>query len=219
MSQPKKRVAVLISGRGSNMMSLVEASGTTGSSVEIAAVISNRADAAGIAWARERGLATGVVPHRAFDNRRAFEEALQAEIENHAVDIIALAGFMRILGAAFVSRWEGRMLNIHPSLLPAFKGLNTHEQALEAGVKIAGCTVHFVTPEMDAGPIIAQAAVPVCDADTPATLADRILAVEHQLYPMAMMLVASGRTRLVDGRVVHDGDVNQAGVLFSPEPA
>jgi phosphoribosylglycinamide formyltransferase 1 len=218
MSGTRMRVAILISGRGSNMMSLVDACRGDGSPVEVAAVISNRHDAAGIAWAREQGLATGIVNHRAYETRAAFEAALEAEILSHGADLIALAGFMRILEAPFVSRWEGRMLNIHPSLLPAFKGLHTHEQAIAAGVKIAGCTVHFVTPEMDAGPIIAQAAVPVCEGDTAATLAARILKAEHRIYPMALAMVASGAARLEEGRVMHKGPVNQTGVLFSPEP-
>lgn len=216
MTQPRKRVVVLISGRGSNMMSLVAASRQPGSPTEIVAVISNRPSAAGIGWARDQGIATAIVNHRQYASRAEFEEALQTEIDKHAADLIALAGFMRILGAPFVARWEGRMLNIHPSLLPAFKGLDTHQQALDAGVKVAGCTVHFVTPEMDAGPIIAQAAVPVCSGDTADTLADRIIAVEHKLYPLALALVAGGQARLSDGKVLHTAPVNQEAVLYSP---
>jgi phosphoribosylglycinamide formyltransferase 1 len=218
MSGQKKRVAVLISGRGSNMMALVEAGRVAGCAYEIAAVVSNRPDAAGLAWARKQGIAAEVVNHRDFASREAFEAALHETITRFDAGLIALAGFMRLLGPQFVGRWQGRMMNIHPSLLPSFKGLDTHQQALDAGVKITGCTVHFVTPEMDAGPIIAQAAVPVAEDDTADSLADRILAAEHRIYPMALHLVASERAVLGDGKVVHTSGVNQADVLFSPSP-
>lgn len=208
MSEARKRAAVLISGRGSNMMALVEASRAADCPYEIATVIANRPDAAGLTWARAQGLATAVVDHREFDGRDAFEAALGDAIARHDANLIALAGFMRLLGADFVGRWHGRMLNIHPSLLPSFKGLNTHQQALDAGVKITGCTVHFVTAEMDAGPIIAQAAVAIAEGDTADSLAARILEAEHQLYPLALRLVAGGQAVLRGGKVVHTRDVN-----------
>jgi len=216
VSGQRKRTVVLISGRGSNMMALVEGARAADCTYEVAAVISNRPDAAGLAWASEQGLATAVVDHRQFATRATFDSALAETISGSGAELIALAGFMRILGADFVGRWHGRMLNIHPSLLPSFKGLDTHQQALDAGVKITGCTVHFVTAEMDAGPIIAQAAVPVAEGDTAESLAARILAAEHRVYPMALRLVAGGQAVLRDGRVVHSSGVNQGDVLFSP---
>ena len=188
----RTRTAILISGRGSNMMSLVEAAARRDFPAEVVAVIANRPDAAGLAWAAARGIATRVVDHTAYPSRPAFEAELHAALMETGCTIVCLAGFMRVLTAGFVDRWQGRLLNIHPSLLPSFRGLHTHEAALAAGVKIAGCTVHFVVPEMDAGPIIAQAAVPVLDGDTPDTLAARILAAEHRLYPHALRLVATG---------------------------
>jgi phosphoribosylglycinamide formyltransferase-1 len=193
----RKRVAVLISGRGSNMVSLIEAARDPAYPAEIALVISNRPDAAGLARARADAIATVVVDHTAFGkDREAFERAIQAVLDEHRIDIVCLAGFMRLLTPWLVRRWEGRMLNIHPALLPDFKGLNTHERALAAGVKEHGATVHFVVPEMDAGPIIAQARVQVAESDTPDTLAARVLAEEHRLYPQALKLVASGEAKL-----------------------
>lgn len=212
----KKRVGILISGRGSNMISLVEASRRPDYPAEIVTVISNRPDAPGLAWAAAQGIPTTVVDHKAFARREDFDTALQAALTAAEVDLVCCAGFMRLMTAGFVQQWRGRMLNIHPSLLPAFKGLNAHEQALAAGVKIAGCTVHFVEPEMDSGPIIAQAAVPVTDGDTVETLAARILSAEHKLYPHALVLIASGTARLEGGRVVVDNLVNQPTQLFSP---
>jgi phosphoribosylglycinamide formyltransferase-1 len=213
--------AVLISGRGSNMMSLVEAAQAADFPAEIVAVIANRPDAAGIQWAASRGIATRIVDHKAFQGREAFEGALHDAITATGAHLVCLAGFMRVLTAGFVGKWQGRMLNIHPSLLPLFKGLHTHEQALAAGVRVAGCTVHFVVPEMDAGPIIAQAAVPVLASDTPDTLAARVLGAEHKLYPHALGLVASGRTAMENGRVVlRNGvvpePVNHSVVVYSP---
>jgi phosphoribosylglycinamide formyltransferase-1 len=213
--------AVLISGRGSNMMSLVEAAATPGFPAEVVAVIANRPDAAGIPWAAGRGIATRVVDHKAFAGREAFEAELHRTILATGARLVCLAGFMRVLTAGFVEKWQGRMLNIHPSLLPLFKGLHTHEQALDAGVRVAGCTVHFVVPEMDAGPIIAQAAVPVLAGDTPDTLAARVLAAEHKLYPHALSLVASGAAAVENGRIVLRNavsaePVNQVGVVYSP---
>ncbi|NWG23268.1 MAG: phosphoribosylglycinamide formyltransferase, partial [Pseudorhodoplanes sp.] len=190
----KKRVAILISGRGSNMAALVSAAGDKTYPAEIALVLSNRPEAAGLAHARSQGIATAVVDHAPFGkDREAFERAVQAALEAHRIDIVCLAGFMRLLSPWFVARWEGRMLNIHPALLPAFKGLDTHKRALEAGVRIHGATVHFVVPEMDSGPIVAQGAVAVLDGDTPDTLAARVIGVEHRIYPLALRLLASGR--------------------------
>ena len=216
MSQGKKRTAILISGRGSNMMSLVEAARSSDYPAEIVSVIANRPDAAGIPWAAAQGIATNVIDHKAFKSREAFEAELDKALIASGAEIVALAGFMRLMTPGFVARWQTRMINIHPSLLPNFKGLHTHEQALAAGVKIAGCTVHYVRAEMDAGPIIAQAAVPVLSGDTAATLAARVLAAEHRLYPSALRLVALGRTRIVDEKVILFEDVNDSPPLFSP---
>lgn len=192
----RSRVAILISGRGSNMAALIAAAGAPGFPAEIAAVISNRPDAAGLTHARAAGVAVAVVDHRPFGrDRAAFEAALTHELAAHRVDLICLAGFMRLFTADFVAAWSGRMLNIHPSLLPSFPGLDPHGQALRAGVKISGATVHFVTPETDAGPIVAQIAVPVAEDDSAETLAARVLAAEHRLYPLALRLVAEGRVR------------------------
>jgi phosphoribosylglycinamide formyltransferase 1 len=187
----RKRVAVLISGRGSNMVSLIEAAKAKDYPAEIALVISNRPDAAGLAHARAAGIATEVVDHTRFGkDREAFERALQAVLEQNRIELVCLAGFMRLLTPWFVERWPGRMLNIHPALLPEFKGLHTHERAIEAGAKTHGATVHFVVPEMDSGPIIARAEVPVLATDTPETLAARVLSVEHRIYPEALRQVA-----------------------------
>ena len=194
---PKKRVAVLISGRGSNMASLIAAAKAPDYPAEIALVLSNRADAAGLAHAKAAGIATAVVDHAKFGkDREAFERDLQEALKENKIELVCLAGFMRLLTPWFVARWSGRMLNIHPALLPAFKGLNTHERALAAGAKTHGATVHFVVPEMDSGPIIAQAEVPVLASDTPETLAARVLAVEHRIYPDALRRVAEGSVRL-----------------------
>jgi phosphoribosylglycinamide formyltransferase-1 len=214
-------IAVLISGRGSNMMSLVEAAAAPDYPAEVAIVIANRPDAAGLAWAAARDIPTRIVDHKAFAGREAFEEELHRAILLSGARLVCLAGFMRVLTAGFVAKWQGRMINIHPSLLPLFKGLHTHEQALAAGVRIAGCSVHFVVPEMDAGPIIAQAAVPVAANDTPDTLAARVLAAEHKLYPHALHLVASGAVTMTAGRAVLGNplaaqSVNQADTVFSP---
>jgi phosphoribosylglycinamide formyltransferase 1 len=191
----KKRVAVLISGRGSNMTALIEAAKAKDYPAEIALVVSNRPEAAGLAAARAEGVATAVVDHAPFgEDREAFERALDGELNAHRIDLVCLAGFMRLLTPWFVTRWSGRMLNIHPSLLPQFKGLHTHRRALEAGVKKHGATVHFVVAEMDTGPIVAQDSVTVRDGDTEETLAQRVLEVEHRLYPRALRAVAEGRT-------------------------
>jgi phosphoribosylglycinamide formyltransferase 1 len=213
------RVGVLISGRGSNMMALAKAARVPGYPAEIVCVVSNRPDAAGLVWAREQGLAAHTVDHKAYASREAFEDALHAVLEAERVEFVACAGFMRLMTPAFVARWAGRMINIHPSLLPLYPGLHTHARALADGVRIAGCTVHYVVAEMDAGPIIAQGAVPVVDGDTPDSLAERILAVEHVIYPRALELVASRAVRLEDGRVRIVTAVNQSGRLISPDCA
>jgi phosphoribosylglycinamide formyltransferase-1 len=192
----RRRVGILISGRGSNMASLIEAARSPDYPAAIALVLSNRPDAAGLARAAEAGIVTAVVDHTRFPGRAAFDAAVTAELEAHGVNLVCLAGFMRILTDAFVARWRGRLINIHPSLLPAFKGLHPHRQALEAGVRIHGCTVHFVVPELDSGPTIAQATVPVLPGDTEETLAARVLAEEHRLYPEGLRLVVSGAARL-----------------------
>ncbi len=196
MTGPKKRVAVLISGRGSNMTALIEAAKAKDYPAEIALVVSNRPDAAGLARAREAAIATAVINHRPFgEDREAFEHALDDELRQYRIDIVCLAGFMRLLTAWFIGRWRGRILNIHPALLPEFKGLDTHRRALEAGVKRHGATVHFVVEETDAGPIICQQSVPVLQGDTEAALAARVLEIEHRIYPEALRLVAEGRAR------------------------
>lgn len=212
----KTRVAILISGRGSNMASLIAAAEGPDFPAEIVLVASNRPDAAGLATAASHGIATRALDHKRFSSREAFDAALQAELVAADIDLVCLAGFMRIFSAGFVEAWGGRMLNIHPSLLPLFKGVHTHEQALAAGVRLHGCTVHYVVPELDAGPIIAQAAVPVRPGDDADALAARILVVEHRLYPQALALVASGQVRLAGDRVVFSEDVAGAeGALLS----
>jgi phosphoribosylglycinamide formyltransferase-1 len=217
----KRRVAILISGRGSNMAALIAAARAADYPAEIALVLSNRPHAKGLAMAQAAGVATVVVDHTSFGkDREAFERALQSELEARRIDIVCLAGFMRLLTPWFVSCWQGRMLNIHPALLPSFKGLDTHERALAAGVKIHGATVHFVVPEMDSGPILAQGAVPVCDDDTAETLAARVLAVEHRIYPLALRLVAEERVRTDDGgRCRVDGADAADGSLIVPSIA
>lgn len=200
---PRKRVGVLISGRGSNMVSLAEAAQAPGYPAEIALVISNIPDVAGLDRAREFGIATATVDHRAFNrDREAFERAMDEVLRINQIELIVLAGFMRIMTPWFVTRWEGRMINIHPSLLPLFKGTHTHRQALDAGVSEHGCSVHFVVPELDAGPVILQAKVPVLPHDDEETLSKRVLVEEHKLYPAALAEVASGRTRLEGGAVI-----------------
>jgi phosphoribosylglycinamide formyltransferase 1 len=197
----KRRIAILISGRGSNMAALLAAAADPAYPASIALVLSNRADAAGLGRAVASGVPTAVVESRAFrGDRDAFERAMEAELARHGVELVALAGFMRVLTPGFVRRWEGRMVNIHPSLLPAFPGLDTHARALAAGVKLHGCTVHLVTAGVDEGPILAQAAVPVLESDTAETLAARVLEQEHLLYPAALASLASGQVRLENGR-------------------
>jgi phosphoribosylglycinamide formyltransferase-1 len=192
----KKRVAVLISGRGSNMTALIEAAKAQDYPAEIVLVVSNRPEALGLVRARESGIATALIDHKTFgEDREAFERALDAELLAKRIEIVCLAGFMRLLTPWFVNRWSGRMINIHPALLPQFKGLDTHRRALEAGVKEHGATVHFVGEAMDEGPVIVQQSVPVREGDTEATLAARVLEIEHRIYPQALRLVAEGRAR------------------------
>jgi phosphoribosylglycinamide formyltransferase-1 len=216
MTEHKIPTAILISGRGSNMMSLVEAARSPSYPAKIAIVISNRPDAPGIGWAKAQGIATEIIDHQGFKTREDFEAELDKALVASGAGIVALAGFMRLMTPGFVGRWQTRMINIHPSLLPSFKGLHTHEQALAAGVKIAGCTVHYVRAEMDAGPIIAQAAVPVLSGDSSGSLRARVLAAEHQLYPAALRRVALGHARVEGEKVSFSEDVNDSPVLFSP---
>lgn len=211
-----KRIVILISGRGSNMCSLLDAMTSGELTAEVAAVISNRPEAAGLALATARGVPVQVLDHRNFSGRDDFDAALAEAIDAYEPDLVVLAGFMRILSDTFVLRFAGRMINIHPSLLPAFTGLHTHLQALEAGVRVHGCTVHFVTPELDHGPIIAQAAVPVLDDDDEGRLAARVLAQEHVIYPLAVRWFLEGRLRLVDGKVRLDAMQTDQGSLLSP---
>jgi phosphoribosylglycinamide formyltransferase 1 len=213
----KRRVAILISGRGSNMAALIEAAKAKDYPAEIAVVISNRAEAAGLDRAKASGIATEVIESKPFGkDRGAFEAVLEQKLRQHRIELICLGGFMRLFTAEFVQRWYGRMLNIHPSLLPSFPGLDPHGQALKAGVKISGATVHFVIPETDAGPIVMQGAVPVCDDDTADTLSARILTVEHRIYPQALRLLASGRLRLEGDLCKIDGGAQDDAPLISP---
>ncbi|WP_346912486.1 phosphoribosylglycinamide formyltransferase [uncultured Roseibium sp.] len=203
----RKKIAVLISGRGSNMASLISACMDPAYPAEITLVISNRPGAAGLERAAEFGIETATVDHTEFSrDREAFERVLDEKLKQHGIEFVALAGFMRLLSPWFVTQWRDRLINIHPALLPSFKGLHTHERALEEGVKLHGATVHFVSAEMDDGPIIIQGAVPVLDGDTPDTLGARVLAVEHQIYPKALELVASGRAKVKDQRVAISGE-------------
>ncbi|WP_082666044.1 phosphoribosylglycinamide formyltransferase [Aureimonas sp. AU4] len=219
----RKRVAVLISGRGSNMRALIDAAADPAYPAEIVGVLSNRPDAGGLAMAAEHGIGTATVNHRDFGSREAHEAALVEAIERFQPDIVCLAGYMRLLTADFTERYAGRMINIHPSLLPLFPGLHTHERALEAGMRVHGCTVHFVTAGMDEGPIIAQAAIAIAPGDTPETLSQRLLAAEHRLYPHALALVASGAVRWAEGRAIVSGDagasIAEPTILVSPLPA
>lgn len=191
----KKRVAILISGRGSNMRALIEAAKEKNYPAEIVLVLSNVADAGGLNFARQNGIETKVIEHQKFPSREIFDNAMDVALNAADVEIVALAGFMRLLSPRFVEKWHGRMINIHPSLLPAYKGLHTHRRAIEAGEKFAGCTVHFVTPELDDGPAILQAKVPVLSDDTEHSLAARVLEQEHKIYPQALRLVAEGKAK------------------------
>jgi len=218
----RKRTVVLISGRGSNMTALIAAAADPSYPTEIVGVISDRANAAGLGIAQSRGIATKVIQRADHPNKDAYDAAIDAALTGFGADIVALAGYMRILGRGLVEKWHGRMVNIHPALLPAFKGLDTHARALRAGVRIHGCSVHFVTPEMDDGPIIAQAAVPVMVGDNEDTLAARVLKVEHRLYPLALGLVAEGKARMEKGHTVlahfADDAENAGSVVMAPDP-
>lgn len=212
----RKRTAILISGRGSNMRSLIEAASAPAYPAEIVLVLSNRPEAQGLAVAKELGIATAAVDHKIYAGRENFEASLQVLLELHRVELICLAGFMRLLTPSFVRLWEGRIINIHPALLPAYRGLHTHERALADGAKIHGCTVHFVVPAMDEGPIIAQTTVAVLESDTPETLGRRVLAEEHLLYPAALAAVASGRIKLVGDRIVFEDSEQDPLARFPP---
>lgn len=216
MTAPRKRTAILISGRGSNMRALVERARDPSYPAEIVLVLSNRPDAAGLAFAKENEIACAVADHKIYAGREEFERSMQLLLELHHIELICLAGFMRMLTPWFVGQWQGRLLNIHPALLPAYRGLGTHARALADGVKIHGCTVHFVVPAMDEGPIVAQAAVPVLDADTAETLAARVLQQEHIIYPAALADLAAGRIQVQGNRVIRDGSDQTSAALRVP---
>lgn len=211
-----KRIVILISGRGSNMEAMLRVRDQGGlGQAEIVAVLANRPDAGGLATAAAAGITTQVLDHKAYGDRESFDQALAAAIDAYRPDLVVLAGFMRILSEGFVRHYEGRLLNIHPSLLPAFPGLHTHQRALEEGVRLHGCTVHFVTPALDHGPVVLQAAVPVLDGDDEDSLAARVLAQEHQIYPRAVRWFVEGRLSLEAGRVRVSGS-HQEGALIAP---
>jgi phosphoribosylglycinamide formyltransferase-1 len=210
------KVAVLISGRGSNLRALIDACAASDFPAEIALVLSNRADAKGLAYAAASGIRSIVVPHRDHSSREAFEAAVERALVEAGIELVCLAGFMRLLTAGFVGRWRDRLVNIHPSLLPAFRGLDTHARALAAGVRFAGCTVHFVRAEMDEGPIIVQAAVPVLPGDDEERLAARVLSAEHQAYPLALRFIAEGRIRVDDERVEIAGPFTAPQAVLNP---
>jgi phosphoribosylglycinamide formyltransferase 1 len=210
------KVAVLISGRGSNLQALIEACAAPTSPAEIALVLSNRADAIGLDHAARAGIARTVIAHRDFATREEFDRALDKALRAAGIELVCLAGFMRMLSAEFVTAWRDRLINIHPSLLPSFRGLDTHARALAAGVRFAGCTVHFVRPAMDEGPIIAQAAVPVLPGDDAEKLAARVLTAEHRIYPLAVRLIAEGRVRVVDERVEIAGIAGDLPIILNP---
>lgn len=205
----RKRVGILISGRGSNMAALIKAAEDPAYPAEIALVLSDNPGARGLRLAAEAGVAEKAVDRKDFADKAAFEAALDSHLRNAGVELICLAGFMRLLSPAFVERWHDRVLNVHPSILPAFRGVNTHQRVLDAGVRLHGCTIHFVRAAVDAGPIIAQAAVPILAGDTADTLSERLLAAEHKIYPMALRLVAGGRARVVGDRVIIDDEPEQ----------
>jgi phosphoribosylglycinamide formyltransferase-1 len=214
----KLRLAVLISGRGSNLQAILDAFGprSADSPIEIVLVLSNRPDAAGLARAEQAGVPTKIVDHKLYPDRAAFDAAMDREIRTAGADFVALAGFMRLLTDGFIQAWRDRLTNIHPAILPALKGLHTHERALQRGLKLHGCTVHFVRPEMDTGPIIAQAAVPVLPGDTPDSLGERVLTAEHQLYPNALRLIAAGRVRVVGEIAEIDQPATVPATLINP---
>lgn len=212
------KIAVLVSGRGSNLQALIDACKDPAFPAEIVCVLSNRPDAYGLERARQAGIPAVVVDHKQYRDRPSFEAALNEALAPFAPELICLAGFMRILTENFTNHWRDRMINIHPSLLPAFRGLHTHERAIESGVRVSGCTVHYVRPEMDDGPIIIQAAAPVLPDDTPDTLAARILELEHKIYPEAVRLIALSKIRVEGQRVVFAEPYDHPGALINPEP-
>ena len=220
VGRERLRVAVLTSGRGSNLSSLIEAAAAPDYPATLALVVSNRPEAAGLARAEAAGLATAIVDHKSHGSRLAFEQEVDRILRANSIEWVCLAGFMRVFTPWFVERWTGRMLNIHPSLLPAFKGLHTHARALAEGVLVHGCTVHFVVPDLDSGPIVAQAALPVVPGESEASLAARVLAEEHKLYPFALRLAAEGRARLDEGRAMfRDVAWGGSGALVVPDGA
>jgi len=218
MATTPLKVGVLISGRGTNLQALIDACARPDFPASIALVVSNKLDAYGLTRAADAGIPTAVIGHRDYPDRPAFDAAVDKALRDAGVDFVCLAGFMRILSEGFVEAWQDRLINIHPSLLPAFKGLDTHQRALDAGVRITGCTVHFVRPAMDDGPIIAQAAVPVLPGDDADTLAARILESEHVIYPLALRLVAEGKVRVENGRAVLTGATAPTAPLINPAP-
>jgi phosphoribosylglycinamide formyltransferase-1 len=217
-SATRARTAVLISGRGSNLAALIDACARPGAAAEIGLVISNRPDAAGLQHARAAGIPVDTIDNRGFEARESFEKSLNSSLEAADISLVCLAGFMRLLSPWFTERWRDRLLNIHPSLLPAFPGLDTHRRALAAGVRFSGCTVHFVRAEVDAGPIIVQGVVAVRPDDTPESLAARVLEAEHRCYPLALDLVASGRARVESERVVIGGGATPDVIVINPAP-
>ncbi|HUG61080.1 MAG TPA: phosphoribosylglycinamide formyltransferase [Methylomirabilota bacterium] len=213
----RRRVGVLISGRGSNMATLVAAAADPAYPAEIAVVIANRPDAAGLETAARAGIPAVAVDHKAYPDKPGFETAMTAVLDAHGVEIVALAGFMRLLSSTFIDRWRDRLINIHPSLLPAYRGLDTHARAIADGALVAGCSVHFVRPEVDTGPVIAQAVVPILPGDDTDSLSRRVLAAEHRLYPHALALVASGAVRAGAERAVYEGvDFDPQACLMTP---
>lgn len=216
MTGARRRTAILISGRGSNMEALIEAARAPDYPAEIALVLSNRPEAVGLALARAAGVAVAAIDHKIHAGREEFERSMQAMLEIHRIELVCMAGFMRLVTPWFISNWQGRMINIHPALLPSFRGLDTHARALAEGVKIHGCTVHFVVPAMDEGPIIAQAAVPVLDRDTTESLARRVLAQEHRLYPAALARVARGDLFVQGNRVFDPESASEAEPMVVP---
>jgi len=220
MSLQRKRTVILISGRGSNMAALIDAAADPAFPAEIVGVISDKANAPGLGIAASRGVATKVVTRADYASKEAHDEAIATALDTFGAEIVALAGYMRLLTNGFVEKWQGRMINIHPALLPSFKGLDTHQRALDAGIRVHGCTVHFVTPEMDDGPVIAQAAVPVLIDDDEPTLSARVLKAEHRLYPLALKLFAEGKVRMDGSRTAYSGFADSIGTdeIAAPNP-
>ncbi len=214
---PKFQIAVLISGNGSNLQAIIDAANDPSYPAEVAIVISNRPDAYGVKRAEKAGIKTVVIDHKNYETRADFEVELQSQLTKQAIDLVCLAGFMRVLNAEFVELWRDKMINIHPSLLPAYKGLNTFQRAIDDGVRFAGCTVHYVVPEMDAGPIIMQAVVPIQQNDTKDTLATKIQQQEHKMYPAALSMIAKEKIKLINQKVKFDEVIEQSEILISPK--